>query len=196
MLGTCFHVLPCDEVQKVASTSHDLVLEILQHQEKKEDLKRILEEQGHILLTKEELKDIKLEARRRGREEAEASCQPREGTIKEIVQTAWLEGLAQPMPGKWAPIPQQLTIGNKLIAFDLWMQSRMVCPIRWWCPKGPGEEPPARSHHRLSPVPTQPSLLQQPLPPQSHILQLLPSSQPPHLQLPLLTALLRRSPCT
>ena len=28
-------VLPCDEVQKVAPTSHDLVLEILQHQEKK-----------------------------------------------------------------------------------------------------------------------------------------------------------------
>ena len=114
-------VLPCEEVQKVPLSARDAVQEALLDSEKREDLKRFLDEQGYILLTKDEVRDLKLDARRRGKEEAEANAKA-ETSAKDIVQDAWIEGATQPVVGKWAPIPRQLTLADKLLAFDLRMR--------------------------------------------------------------------------
>ena len=113
--------LPCTPFQRVGASVRKAIHSALQEEDTRSDLKKLLEEEGFLLLTPEELRQEKLDARKRGREEAEEQ-KPVESNPKDSVAASWSEAVAQPVPGRWAPIPRQLTLADKLVAFDLRMR--------------------------------------------------------------------------
>lgn len=105
------------------SSSEPKYREILQAALKNDDqlstLRLVLSEQDFVIHTKNELRDLKLEARKRGWEEFEVSA-PAPQAREDLLQT-WSEGEAQPLDslrrGWWAAIPRQLTWEGHLFNF-------------------------------------------------------------------------------
>lgn len=100
----------------------------LKDDEKFATLKQVLFEKDFVLLSQNEFREAKTEARRRGREEQETSLAPNTSGPAELTK-AWQEGEAEPVglrKGRWALIPQQVNVGGLLLHFDLRMRAMEV----------------------------------------------------------------------
>ena len=115
--------LPCDALKSCPMPLRAAVTEALGHPELRDDLKKIMEKEGFVLLSKDELQDIRLEARKRGKETAEAVSESRP---REEVQKDWEEGqgktISSVTANKWVPVPRQMTIQGQVVAFDFRMR--------------------------------------------------------------------------
>ena len=112
--------MPCEVVNRLAAATKQSILAALEDPCQRDELKTFLSEQGLALLTKEELREAKCDAKRRGKEEGEKiqESQP----AREAIQQDWADTQAQPVAGRWTPIPRQVVINDKLVAFDLRMR--------------------------------------------------------------------------
>jgi hypothetical protein len=101
--------------------------EALEDDELKQDLCKHADALGFEILSKSEIQNLKLEARRRGKEEALAEA-PKEkaSDVKATIDKDW-EDAQEQIPGslptgKWTPIPRQVTLAGQVVCFDLRMR--------------------------------------------------------------------------
>ena len=115
-------VMPCQLPERLQPTAREVMCQALGDAELLSDLQQLLDTSGYVMMTKDEFRDEKLEARKRGAEEERASHQCATVPVEEEIQRRWEASQQQPIPGKWGPIPRQMTINNSLLAFDLRMR--------------------------------------------------------------------------
>ena len=115
--------LPCDALKQCPVPLKEAVTEALGHPELRSDLCKIFDHEGFVLLSKEELQDVKLDARRRGREAAEAVPELRsKSEVQDDWETSKEKTVSSVTTNRWIPVPRQMTIQGQVIAFDFRMR--------------------------------------------------------------------------